>query len=75
MNNFQDLTLVTGDKLLIINNRVNGKLLTNVELNEIITITSISDDYKIIYHHNSLALPNNKNIFKKLNGNTIIKER
>ena len=58
--------LKVGDKVLIINDRIGNKLLANVELGEIVTVTGSSEDHKIIYHHNSLALPNNNRIFKKI---------
>jgi hypothetical protein len=58
--------LKVGDKVLIINDRIGNKLLANVELGEIVTVTGFSEDHKIIYHHNSLALPNNNRIFKKI---------
>jgi hypothetical protein len=59
--------LKVGDKILIISDRIGNKLFANVELGEIITITGFSEDHKILYHHNSLALPNNSTIYKKLN--------
>ena len=58
--------LKIGDKLLIVSDRIGNKLLANVELGEVITITGFSEDKKILYHHNSLALPNNSPIYKKL---------
>ena len=62
--------LKVGDKLLIVTNRIGNKLLANVELGEVITITGFSEDRKILYHNNSLALPNNSTIYKKLNNDT-----
>lgn len=59
-------TLKIGDKILIISDRIGSKLLANVELGEIVIITGFSEDRKIIYHHNSLALPNNTSIYKKI---------
>jgi hypothetical protein len=65
------MELKIGDKLLIITDRIGNKLLANVELGEVITITGFSEDRKILYHNNSLALPNNNNtIYKKLNNDT-----
>jgi len=61
------MELNIGDKLLIITDRIGNKLLANVELGEVITITGFSEDRKILYHNNSLALPNNSTIYKKLN--------
>jgi len=60
------LELEIGDKLLIITDRIDDKMLANVSLNEIITITGFSDNGKIMYHHNSLALPVDCDIYKKL---------
>ena len=62
--------LKVGDKLLIVTDRIGNKLLANVELGEVITITGFSEDRKILYHNNSLALPNNSTIYKKLNNDT-----
>jgi len=58
--------LKVGDRILIINDRIGNKLFANVELGEIVTITGFSEDHKILYHHNSLALPNNTSIYKKI---------
>lgn len=66
MNN--DLKI--GDKLLIVSDRLGNKLLANVELGEVITITGFSENNKILYHHNSLALPNNSPIYKKIQNDT-----
>lgn len=67
MNNSDiDYSLKIGNRIVIVEDTINGKKLANVKLNEIVTITSISKDYKILYHNNSLALPNNKKIFKKI---------
>jgi len=59
-------TLKVGDKILIISDRIGNKLFANVELGEIVTITGFSEDLKILYHHNTLALPNNTSIYKKI---------
>jgi predicted transcriptional regulator len=64
------MELQIGDKLLIVTDRIGNKLLANVELGEVITITGFSEDRKILYHNNSLALPNNSTIYKKLNNDT-----
>lgn len=64
--------LKVGDKIIIISDRIGNKLLANVELGEVVTITGFSEDRKIIYHHNSLALPNNNTIFKKIENETRI---
>lgn len=59
--------LKVGDRLLIVSDRIGNKLLANVEIGEVITITGFSENNKILYHNNSLALPNNSPIYKKLN--------
>ncbi len=61
-----NVDLVIGDKLLIITDKLGAKMLANVEKDEIIIITGFSDDGKILYHNNSLALPVNSNVYKKL---------
>lgn len=61
--------LKIGDKLLIITDKVGDKVLVNVKKGDIITITGFSDNGKIIYHNNSLALPVNNNIYLKINKN------
>ena len=58
--------LKVGDKLLIINDRLNSKLLSNVYLGEEITITGFGENKKFLYHHNSLALPIVDSIYIKL---------
>jgi len=55
--NKNGVEIQVGDSLLIKDNRLGSKLLANVEKGEVIVITSISDDGKILYHHNSLAIP------------------
>ena len=64
------MELKVGDKIQIVTDRVGTKLLANVEMGEVITITGFSEDRKIIYHNNSLALPNNNSLFIKLNNDT-----
>jgi hypothetical protein len=59
--------LQIGDLIEIISDRVGNKLLANVDLGEVIIITGMSDDRKIIYHHGSLALPNSEKIFRTVN--------
>jgi hypothetical protein len=39
-------------------------MLANVEKGEIVIITGLSEDGKIMYHNNSLALPVNSDIYK-----------
>ena len=57
------MELKIGDKIQIITDRIGNKLLANVEMGEVIIITGFSKDRKIIYHHNSLALPNDNSLF------------
>ena len=64
--------LKIGDKLLITSDRLGNKLLGNVNKGEIIIITGFSEDGKILYHHNSLALPVNSDIYIKLKDDKII---
>lgn len=61
--------LKIGDKILIISDKLGNKALANVEEGEIVTITGFSDDGKIMYHHNSLALPVNSKIYTKIENN------
>lgn len=63
----ESIKLRVGDKIKIVKDRLNGKVLANVEINEIVTITGFSDDGKIMYHNNSLALPVYSNIYVKIN--------
>jgi hypothetical protein len=60
----QDLKI--GDRIKIIKDKLGNKLLANVEKDEILIITGFSDDGKIMYHNNSLALPVNSDIYIKL---------
>lgn len=60
------IELKIGDKLLIQSEKIGTKLLANVEKGEIITITGFSNDGKILYHHNTLALPVDCDIYRKL---------
>jgi hypothetical protein len=58
--------LKIGDKILIVSEKLGSKILANVQKGEIVTITGFSDDGKIMYHHNSLALPVNSGIYVKI---------
>jgi hypothetical protein len=60
------IDLKIGDKLLIQSEKIGTKVLANVDKGEIITITGFSEDGKILYHHNTLALPVNSDIYLKL---------
>jgi hypothetical protein len=58
--------LKIGDRILITTDKLGTKSLGTVEKGEIVTITGFSNDGKIMYHHGSLALPINSNIYIKL---------
>jgi hypothetical protein len=61
-----NVDLIIGDKLLITSEKLGNKMLANVEKDEIIIITGFSDDGKILYHNNTLALPVNSDIYTKI---------
>ncbi len=61
-----NVDLVIGDKLLITSDKLGNKVFANVEKDEIITITGFSNDGKILYHNNTLALPVNSDIYIKI---------
>jgi hypothetical protein len=65
--NHQGVELKVGDRIKIISEKLQTKTLANVSEGEIITITSFSEDGKIIYHHNTLALPTFSDIYTKIN--------
>ena len=60
------IELKIGDKLQIVSDKLGNKMLANVDKDEVISITGFSEDGKILYHNNSLALPVNSNVYKKL---------
>ena len=64
--NHRNIELKIGDKIKIITDRIEKRLLANVSLGEIVTISGFSDDGKIIYHKNTLALPTNSDIYEKI---------
>ena len=64
--NHRNIELKIGDKIKIITDRIEKRLLANVALGEIVTISGFSDDGKIIYHNNTLALPTNSDIYEKI---------
>jgi len=64
--NHKGVELQVGDRIKIVLNHLGTKALANVELGEEIIITSISEDRNIMYHHNTLALPVNSDIYIKL---------
>lgn len=66
VTNHKGIKLRVGDVIKIISERLGNKVLANVELNETVKITGFSDDSRIIYHNNSLALPVNSDIYIKI---------
>lgn len=64
--NHRKVELKVGDKIKIISDRISNKLLANVSEGDTITITGFSEDGKIIYHHNTLALPTLSDIYEKI---------
>ncbi len=64
--NHRNIELKIGDKIKIITDRIEKRLLANVSLGEIVTISGFSDDGKIIYHNNTLALPTNSDSYEKI---------
>lgn len=67
VTNHQGVELKVGDRIKIISDKLHTKMLANVDLNEEVIITGFSDDGKIMYHHNTLALPTNCDIYTKIN--------
>lgn len=55
-----------GDKLLIISNKLSNRSLALLNTGDVITVTGVSDNNKIVYYCNSLAIPNNKLLFRKI---------
>lgn len=70
VRNKYGIEIQVGDRLQIKHDRLAGKLLANVEKGEIIVVTSFSEDGKILYHHNSLALAVDSDFFVNLDGQT-----
>lgn len=64
--NHNGVKLKIGDKIRITEEKLGNKMLANVDIDEIVTITGFSLNGKIMYHHDSLALPVNSNIYKKI---------
>ena len=58
--------LKIGDKLIIVSDKLGNKMLANVDKDEIVIITGFSEDGKILYHNNTLALPVNSDVYRKL---------
>lgn len=65
--NHQGVQLCVGDRIQIVSDNIKGKSLANVTINEVVTIDGFSEDGKILYHHNTLALPTNSDIYIKIN--------
>jgi len=66
VTNHKGIELEVGDKIKIISERLGNKVLANVELDEVLTITGFSEDGKILYHNRTLALPVNCDVYLKL---------
>jgi len=64
-----NLDLKIGDRLLIISDKIGDRFLVNVKKGEEIIITGFSDDGKIMYHNNSLALSIKSDVYLKINKN------
>ena len=62
------LEINIGDKLIIISDRIGNKMLANVEKDDVIIVSGFSDDGKILYHHDVLALPVDSDVYRKLWG-------
>jgi hypothetical protein len=60
------IELKIGDKLQIVSDKLGNKMLANVDKDEVISITGFSEDGKILYHNNSLALPVNSDVYIKI---------
>lgn len=60
------IELKIGDKLQIVSDKLGNKMLANVDKDEVISITGFSEDEKILYHNNSLALPVNSDVYIKI---------
>jgi hypothetical protein len=58
--------LKIGDRLQIVSDKLGNKMLANVDKDEVISITGFSEDGKILYHNNSLALPVNSDVYIKI---------
>ena len=63
--NQEGIELKVGDKIKIISDNLGDRSLVMVNKDDIITITGFSDNGRILYYHNSLALPVNSNIYVK----------
>ena len=66
VKNNKDITLKIGDRLLIVNNKLSNKTLALLSIGDIITITSFSENKKILYYSNSLGLSVNSNVYVRI---------
>lgn len=64
--NKHNVELIIGSKILIVSNKIGNKILANVEEGEELIITGFSDNRKIMYHNQSLALPVNSDVYVKI---------
>ena len=64
--NNSGVELKIGDKIKIVKEKLRNKTLSNVTLGEVLTITGFSEDGKILYHNENLALPVNSDIYAKV---------
>ncbi len=67
--NHEGIELEIGDKIQIVSENLKEKSLGMLTVGEVITITSFSEDGKILYYHNSLALSVNSNVYIKYETN------
>jgi len=68
--NKDGIELRVGDEIVIVSDKLGDRSLNTVTVGEVLTITGFSNDGKILYHNNSLALPVNSKIYKKNNMET-----
>jgi hypothetical protein len=64
--NHKGVSLSIGDKIIIVSDKLSNRTLAMVDIGEVLTITGISNDGKILYHNRSLALPTNSDVYEKL---------
>ena len=64
--NHKGVSINVGDKIIIVSDKLSNRTLAMVDIGEVLTITGISNDGKILYHNRSLALPTNSDVYEKL---------
>ena len=64
--NHKGVSLSVGDKIIIVSDKLSNRTLAMVDIGEVLTITGISNDGKILYHNRSLALPTNSDVYEKI---------